>query len=141
MKLEQQVTSLELSKRLKELGVRQESIFHWIKAYYDEDDCYVNEPVWLITPKYNSSDSNIVDFVSAFTVAELGELLPTDIKLQGEVAWFETRKKTTTGSWIVAYDAEEPCIFETADTEADARAKMLIHLIKNDLLPAPSERG
>jgi hypothetical protein len=29
MKIEDQVTSLELSKKLKKLGVRQESYFYW----------------------------------------------------------------------------------------------------------------
>lgn len=31
MPLEQQVTSLEISKRLKELGVGQKSAFHWLE--------------------------------------------------------------------------------------------------------------
>ena len=31
MLLEKQVCSLELAKRLKELGVRQASLFHWLK--------------------------------------------------------------------------------------------------------------
>ena len=29
MKLEQQVVSLELAKKLKELGVKQDSLFYW----------------------------------------------------------------------------------------------------------------
>ena len=32
MKLEDQVVSLELAKKLKELGVKQESLFYW--GYY-----------------------------------------------------------------------------------------------------------
>ena len=45
MKLEDQVVSLDLAKRLKELGVRQESFWAWYEAF-DRDD----------TPRLNRSD-------------------------------------------------------------------------------------
>ena len=32
MKLENQVTNLELSRKLKELGVKQESLFWWVRG-------------------------------------------------------------------------------------------------------------
>lgn len=66
MKLEQQVTNLELSKRLKELGVRQESLFWW-----EHPDMEWGHTDWIV--KYG--DSNPVYKISAFTVAELLFLL------------------------------------------------------------------
>ena len=40
MKLKDQVTSLELAKKLKELGVKQNSFFNWYQDL-DEPDSYV----------------------------------------------------------------------------------------------------
>ena len=71
--LEKQCVSLELAKRLKELGVKQESLFYWAK--------------------FNSEELKIsyVDFIeewgagkvySAFTVAELGSPLSNSTSVE-----------------------------------------------------------
>jgi hypothetical protein len=72
MKLEQQVTSLELSKRLKELGVRQESLFYFFgnKAELEAMRGYGGPEILL------EGDYSWAVRVSAFTVAEIGEMLP-----------------------------------------------------------------
>jgi len=71
MKLEDQVCSLELAKKLKELGVKQESYWSWLKGDAD----YGDEPYLLgCTTKLEE------DECSAFTVAELGEKLPNKIE-------------------------------------------------------------
>lgn len=113
MKLEDQVCNLELSKRLKELGVKQESYFY--------------------SGKYGIHDHNPDPFhdehkfkcVSRFSVAELGELLP---------------RGYTTDKYIHATDYEydwecsqnKTGIKSLAKKEADARAKMLIYLLENN---------
>lgn len=63
MQLEHQVTSLELSKRLKGLGVKQQGVFMWI-------ECDDDQPSQVVRSPYN-----MMVRLSAFTVAELGELL------------------------------------------------------------------
>ena len=120
MTLESQVVSLPLAKRLKELGVKQESVFGWLL--------------------YNSGESEIVHFYdgviipptnfAAFTVAELGEILS-----DGMVG----SRKTGYGDWACVY---VPCTGDGTDvehevkgmTEADARAQMLSYLLQNKLL-------
>lgn len=103
MELSKQVVSSELAKRLKELGVKQESLFYWTTGGV----VYRSEmPFWL--------ESNY----SAFTVTELGEMLPvtcTSAKRSSE--------------WVCHYfsndDTKKSFI---AETEANARAKCLIML-------------
>ncbi len=112
MKLEDQVCSLEFSKRLKELGVKQDSLFYFFKdrIYYRGD---------LAVP-----DNKII---SAFTVAELGEMLPKNMPSLGsndESGWYMHVFKPIE-KWIKMY----PC-----KTEANARAKMLIYLLENNLI-------
>lgn len=68
MELEKQVCSLELAKKLKELGVKQESLFVWdIKRKN------------LFYTKNNYPDGNIelLEQCVAFSVAELGEMFPS----------------------------------------------------------------
>ncbi len=138
MKLEDQVVSLELSQKLKELGVKQESLFVWrgvqdwrfgplryTLAYVANlvDDS--NFPkIWKIRA------SKVVVTYSAFTVAELGEMLPAkhqQIKLY----------RRHLGEWVCRWDygtSPTGCHMETSNTEANARAKMLIYLLENELI-------
>ena len=114
MELSKQVTNLELSKKLKELGVKQKSYFFW---YLFDDG------TWDIDPEVFGKWG--IDKVSAFTVAELGEMLiPMVITYRSAKDY-----------WECAYDPRGICL--TAKTEADARATMLIYLIENILMDIP----
>lgn len=132
MKLEQQVTSLDLSKRLKELGVKQESLFFWVSKMRHENNgegFKRTEDVWVIERFGEVNPSgNGHKWASAFTVAELGEVLPQGIttyctNITGKWGWKSFYIVTT----AISLD-------EKFDTEADARAKMLICLLENDLV-------
>lgn len=153
MKLEHQVTSLELSKRLKELGVKQESLFYWMeytnkRTGVKEWDLNnhgqrgMNEYQILGEEKSGRSWNNDWDGqCSAFTVAELGEMLPFSIKFQKHVCYLSCEKNIPDyGGWFCKYESSDIIrptkatdIF-TADTEADARANMLIYLLENGLI-------
>ena len=74
---------------------------------------------------------------SAFTVAELGELLPDFIEVDN-TNWTLTAEKGFSGSWDIRY-GHEVRISGKADTEADARARMLIYLIEHDLIERRKE--
>jgi hypothetical protein len=118
MTLEQQVVSLELARKLKELGMKQESLFYWL----DMRDS--NWKSWILD---NATPEQLrlfpEQYVSAFTVAELGEIN----KATAECAWNEQEQE-----WIVY--KENGARLDTANTEADARAKMLIYLLENKLM-------
>ena len=115
MNIEEQVTSLELSKQIKELGVEQESLFYWISTLQGFEIVYQGELLGEVS-------------YSAFTVAELGKLLPT---------WFYSGKtlskalKTEFECGSAEYDKQT---WKKADTEANARGKMLIYLIEHNLI-------
>lgn len=126
MTLEQQVCSLELAKRLKELGVKQESLLWWVKNTRNDDRYEVRrnalalDSLTLQGPTY-----------AAFTVAELGEMLwkqasPEDIlKAYGEV-WNVRDTRYITPEGLVRC-MEDPTIGAT----------MLIYLIENKLITLP----
>jgi len=110
MTLENQVCSLDLAKRLKELGVKQESLFWWNQ--FAQDDL-----------SYNLQAEKSDLCISAFTCAELGEMLP--------VEYWEKQGRTIVGTYGFWFGDEEAVY---ADTEADARGKMLIYLLENRLI-------
>ncbi len=134
MKLEEQVTSLELSKKLKELGVEQNSLFKWRLA---------GNTGWQIEPRI----SPVVwdKEYPSYSVAELGEMLPDFVNekiLTLVKDWTVVRGKKI-DAWIYFYsdthsDKVTDCIpnfhSEKQTNEANARAKLLIYLIENKLI-------
>jgi hypothetical protein len=93
MKIEDQVCSLELSKKLKELGIKQESLFRWISNNIN------NEYYELVSRNFEEYYSENLDYVvgygcgccgegylinkvySAFSSAELLEILPNTLTI------------------------------------------------------------
>jgi len=118
MKLEDQVCSLEYAKRLKELDVKQDSVFCW----KNDDEFCKSCSKWKITPFEKVKYQNKYQIYSAYTVAELGEMLPI----------YVTSEKTNKHEFFVR---SEDAVYNTLEnTEVDARAKMLIYLIENGLI-------
>lgn len=124
MELEDIVTSLELSQELAELGAEQNSLFYWIKG----PD--LKSP-WLI--KINDIVS-INDGISAFTASELFELLPAILSLENGT-YFLKQDFYIDGTVNIYYSVGSYAPIDFTDKkEADARAKMLIYLIENELM-------
>ena len=132
MKIEQSC-SLDLARKLKKLGVIQESLFHWVKKWNGETGA------WDLFYDGDISLDVIDEHVCAFTVAELGKLLRADIYLESEDRMLELYEFRMDGTWGIAYHnqmiipADYRWEFE-ASTEADARAKMLVYLIEHNLV-------
>lgn len=127
MELQKQVSSLELSKKLKELGVPQDSLFWWSECVnYDFD----KTGDWEIL-----QDVNCDGVISAFTVAELGEMLQSPISCKGFNSCIIKSFKIDDIYVSAVYNLDgKHIIWIEADTEADARAKMLIYLLENKLI-------
>jgi hypothetical protein len=132
MKIKEQCVSLELAKRLKKAGIKQESFF-WF-AFCDDK--------WTLCQKDDDffyNDANLDPNVcSAFTATELGELLPSMIKL-GNAHFFLTMNETRQVFYQNPPDEEEYWDFEMNldHTEADSRASMILHLLKYNLMELP----
>lgn len=114
MDLKKQVCSYQLAKRLKELGFDKDSYF----AYFNMP----HNRAWEVSIQTKNKIG-----LPAYTVAELGEALPD---------WTETVKRLK-DDWVCIVRHKHNDINDHSfdETEADARAKMLIHLIENELIP------
>ncbi len=141
MELEKQVVNLELSKRLKKLGVKQNSLFYWCEWTMDRITLeYVENPDDFVAITGGSMDR-----FSAFTVAELGEMLPRSFDYEvsefgvRDLIFSSGRTIIENNGWYVMYNDPHPSnkipvYAQHADTEANARAKMLIYLLENKLI-------
>lgn len=124
MKLENQVVNLELSKRLKELGVKQESYFWW--------NGYVGGGMHHFKLENKRVSVGVEITYSAYTVAELGEMLP---EKYGSSKWiWDYGENKGLKHWICDQDFDDEIPYQWSETEADARAKMLIYLLENKLI-------
>ena len=133
MKLENQVCSLELAKKLKELGVKQDSLWFWYIPSVDgnDKDLVLDSKGRVLSRDGNFAEVHeriagfeIIEKFSAFTVAELGEMLLIQFTILKGVQISDPRGRY---SRLV----KRLYIFED---EANARAKMLIYLLENDLI-------
>jgi len=129
MKPEKQVCSLELAKKLKELGVKQNSLFYWVENFGRlKSPQLVNKDDLFSLKMLLEGTAGEGQCYSAFTVAELGAMLPAQTICRKDYI-------NTTKHWmyhIEIADIKTDIIF--AENEADVRAKMLCYLIENNLL-------
>jgi hypothetical protein len=161
MNIQDQVCSLELAKRLKELGVKQNSYFVWFKL--------IDKDSFDLAEKWQIDDAERFEEISAFTACELGEMLPCRFKqnqtitIQGlkdnvvceqeinishdfhiDTSKVEINNNDYWYCWAIgqAYDNYGIQISELAfckhdESFANSMAKMLIYLIENKLIESP----
>lgn len=113
MTLNQQVISLELAKKLKDLGIKQESYFH----YYGSDEEIRDEKGYAVSHLKNIlNDYSWATKISAFTIAELGEFI---------IPWFDQE-----GEFPETISPEKPSdVFS-----ANYYAKVICYLLENNLI-------
>lgn len=134
MELKYQVCSLPLARRLREMGVMNERPFEWRR--------YESLGLWSEWELSLDNDGVVADDTApAFTVSELGALLPDELWDEEDGGWDNLCSYPNGSHWCCAYrryygdDGTWSTTFvEKAKTEADARAKMLVYLIENGLV-------
>jgi len=134
------VVSLELAKRLKELGCKQESDFYWEQTIGGDQEQRGEATLTTRHLKECCEKDKALRFIPAYHVGELGELLKgfcttsymCNIRKQGESEqWGCARQVTDDDLHFMLKDVQ------FGNTEADARAKLLIYMIEQGLLDAP----
>lgn len=134
MKLENQVISLELAKRLHELGVTQRFTFTWFEIV-DEDSGAGR--TFFELHREDPKIGSVYNTFGAPTVAELGVMLPATID-DGGTAFFRIEKGWVVvpeNQWSVSYQRGGPVrAFQWLDSLAEAMGKLLIHLLEDKLI-------
>lgn len=150
------VTTLETSNALKDLGVNIKSMFYWSNYYYSydpyqggwESNAYGKlELTYDLPPHSEQEHPKDLVFYSAFTAGELGEMLPARLRMEDHDRWLYTSPLKDNSAWDIRYKAwihldnqapwQKTTNWIQAKTEAEARALMLIYLIKNKLMELP----
>ena len=129
MPIEHQVCSYALAQRLAALGVRQESVFWWV----DRKVTYSGG---------RASHAPRQGGIAAFTVAELGAMLPDEITIPAKngklhTHWLRFGRYRGAGNrfWCAYPGGTARTTLEArAATEADARAQLVIALLEHQLL-------
>lgn len=150
MKLENQVCTLEQAKRLKALGIEQgNSYFNWYEVSNGDDEgdfdkegvewhpvlCTYDRDqdaavaVLAIDPDLTTSDGEFCSYkepASAFTVAELGVMLPDDLCITRSGAGYSAFWEPTDGDDVerISFRGQE-----YFTTEAECMATVLIDMI------------
>lgn len=141
MNLENNITNLELSKRLKELNFPQKSLFYYVNVKQIGNEILENE-VWFIA--YISQLTGLSkDWYSAYTATELLELLPGDINIKyinddgigDKLTYRLSIQKCSDNEFSIYYDSKYMELISIDEKYlANGLAKMLIHLLENNLI-------
>ena len=115
--------SVELAKQMKELGFPQDSEFYWIKFHGQKENELVSRM------RLNTYNLKIMEYLySAYTVGELGEMLPNYIcSFRSIDRWFCTAKNRDNNE-------HGDIVIVSTNSEADARASFLIYLKEEGLI-------
>lgn len=136
MKIENQVCTIEQAKTLKELGISQDSYFHW--QHYPKTT-YREESLGIVNPLSKEGITDAGESWSAFSSAELGEMLIVD----DDTHFTETRYNEHGGEWETIThkrtEDEQNEGFAMIDgsigsTEAESKAEALLYLLEKRIL-------
>jgi hypothetical protein len=134
MKLNDIVCDLKYAKQLKKLGVKQDSLFYYLKMQGYSKDLYPNGYT-IISRDRNTDD---LDY-PAFTATELLEMLPDEI-VNNKLFYSRNIRPYKNSQHLIDYNwFDQVCINIKSQIDKklpNALAKMLIHLIKNKVIEA-----
>jgi hypothetical protein len=130
MTIQQQVCTLEQAKRLSQLGIRQGLSVFFYDTYVDNQRLVMNS-----TPEDGYLPDPDNTCFSAFTVAELGVMLPENINC------FKSNGKFEVSAHKWQYPVKQiqegfNFFVVKGDTEAECKSAMLITLLKQNLITA-----
>lgn len=133
---EKQVTNLSLSQRLKELRVKQDSLFVWAfqTGTQDTPSLFLKDELSKIPLQFETT--------SAFLVGELGELLIWDLSIGNEIYTLSSGIRLSNHNvfdWYAGYripGTGYQIYGVNGDTEAETRAKLLIFLLEKRIIKA-----
>lgn len=126
MDMESQVVSHELAVKLRDYGVEQDSAWYWVDVFPDDHKVGLRRITKENRWQYQLLDGYIVtggDPISAFTVAELGVLLPESFT--DNSAGHLPHINKADGFWQIDYPPKGR-VFDQFEKEADARAALLM---------------
>jgi hypothetical protein len=166
VEIEELVCSLDLSKKLKELEVKQESYFYYgnekLITKYNELNCLYKNKEYFTDICLGCCDhpEKIESLYSAFTAGELFELLPAFVDIKKDEPfngfWFNLIKRSSSNiRYIVNYHCDtmefnpesiffnlkviKPNIY--GENLSDCLAQTLIYLIENNLIGVKDFKG
>ena len=127
--IDKHVTSLEVSKRLAELGVKRGS-------YFVHGETNLGLATTSRAVANEAVDAEILKIIApAYLASELGEMLPDSIQGDEVEMHFGINKEDEFGIWYCSFNrCDNPSLGKpiiNADTMPDAMGKMLVWLIEN----------
>lgn len=140
MKMEDQLCTIEQAQIMHALGMAQIGLWFWQDM--NDDDLYCRQRLMSRDDAFHPMSLSVIrEQHSAFTVAELGQMLPGKFRYDKQMCFVDSRKYLSTGgSWVCSVYwfnvagkqmTKKMCI---GTTEAQVRADMFIHLVSQNYI-------